>query len=191
MHAEQCRAPFAASYDFRRRVHAAHSYVHVRASVVQYSTGNHAKDRPGAMIPRLAFEGLDGTQTGAAKVRTRLKLLVVDDDLESLLRTLDVLRAGGDWATGVQSAEGALVRFLEGAFDVLMTRVQLPGLPGTVLAQKLRERVELPVIYLGAPDRSRLAPWAYVLSMPCTVRELQTALAWAAGYPQLAHARHA
>jgi CheY-like chemotaxis protein len=163
----------------------------MRAIGVQYSAGTRREELPVPMTLPLAPEAPAATWTSAEEKRGRLRVLMVDDDLESLLRTLDVLRAGGDWATGVQSAEGALVRFLEGAFDVLITRVQLPGLPGTVLAQKLRERAELPVIYLGAPDLARLPSWAFVLSTPYTVRELQAALTWAAGYPQGAQGAHA
>jgi CheY-like chemotaxis protein len=106
--------------------------------------------------------------------------MVVDNNAESLARTLQMLRNEGHWAAGVESAEGALNRFLEGAFDELLTGVLLPGLPGTILAQKLHERAELPVIYLGAPALNEPSSWVFVLCTPYSTNELQAALARAA-----------
>jgi CheY-like chemotaxis protein len=85
-----------------------------------------------------------------------LRVLVVEDDPEVLEASLEALELLGHWATGVRSAEGALDRFLEGAFDVLMADVGLPALSGLELADKLQARCALPIIFATAsqePDR--------------------------------------
>lgn len=85
-----------------------------------------------------------------------LRVLVVEDDPEVLDATLEALELLGHWATGVRSAEGAIDRFLEGAFDVLMADVGLPGLSGLELADKLQTRCGLPIIFATAsqaPER--------------------------------------
>jgi CheY-like chemotaxis protein len=151
-----------------------------------------AKGLSAAMDTILASECLhliDRTNAPAATQRRKLKVLVVDSDTESLARTLHMLHSEGDWATGVGSAEGALIRFLEGAFDVLLTGVLLPGLPGTILAQKLHERADLPVIYIGGPGWAKPSTCAFVLRTPYSTHELQAALDWAAAYPRVARMR--
>jgi len=85
-----------------------------------------------------------------------LRVLVVEDDPEVLEASLEALELLGHWATGVRSAEGALDRFLEGAFDVLMADIGLPALSGLELAGKLQARCGLPIIFATAsqvPDR--------------------------------------
>ncbi|MDR6859631.1 response regulator [Variovorax guangxiensis] len=85
-----------------------------------------------------------------------LRVLVVEDDPEVLEASLEALELLGHWATGVRSAEGALDRFLEGAFDVLMADIGLPALSGLELADKLQARCALPIIFATAsqePDR--------------------------------------
>ena len=85
-----------------------------------------------------------------------LRVLVVEDDPEVLEATLEALELLGHWATGVRSAEGALDRFIEGAFDVLMADIGLPALSGLELAGKLQARCGLPIIFATAsqmPER--------------------------------------
>jgi len=85
-----------------------------------------------------------------------LRVLVVEDDPEVLEASLEALELLGHWATGVRSAEGALDRFLEGAFDVLMVDIGLPALSGLDLAGKLQARCGLPIIFATAsqmPER--------------------------------------
>lgn len=107
----------------------------------------------------------------------KLRILVVEDDPTTLALTLDLLEHLGHWATGVKSAEMALCRFLEGAFDVLFFDLNLPGLSGLELAEKLRCRERLPVIFASADrcDNANLdAVW---LGKPYTSDQLKLALA--------------
>ncbi|MDR6539746.1 response regulator [Variovorax soli] len=59
-----------------------------------------------------------------------LRILMVEDLPATLMMTVELLGELGHWAAGVTSAELALLRYPEGAFDVLMVDVGLPGLSG-------------------------------------------------------------
>ena len=109
----------------------------------------------------------------------KLRILVVEDDPGTLAATLDLLELLGHWATGVKSAELAMSRFLEGAFDVLLIDLNLPGLSGVELADNLRQREPLPVIFVtgGGPAARDLPADALWLRKPYTVEELEAALA--------------
>jgi CheY-like chemotaxis protein len=69
-----------------------------------------------------------------------LRILVVEDERDTLATTLAALELLGHTAIGVQSAEMARTRYLDGAFDVLLTDVGLPATSGRELAELLRER---------------------------------------------------
>lgn len=110
----------------------------------------------------------------------KLRILAVEDDPDMLTITLELLRSLGHWATGVKSAEVAINRFLDGAFDVLMTDINLPALSGLDLANKLQRR-GFPVIFAtGRPPPPRLAPETFWLQKPYTVEQLEEALGAAA-----------
>lgn len=106
-----------------------------------------------------------------------LRILVVEDDADTLSATLELLEALGHWATGVRSAEAASDRFLEGSFDVLFVDLNLPGLSGLDLVIKLRSRERLPVIVAsGAGPPEQDLDRAIWLHKPYTIKELQDAL---------------
>ena len=106
-----------------------------------------------------------------------LRVLVVEDDPEVLEATLEALELLGHWATGVRSAESALARFLEGAFDVLIADVGLPALSGLELAGKLQARCKLPIIFATASQPPEGAPaGTYWLCKPFGVEQLAEAL---------------
>ncbi|GAA4343537.1 hypothetical protein GCM10023165_26080 [Variovorax defluvii] len=111
----------------------------------------------------------------------RLRILVVEDDADTLAATLHLLQALGHWATGVKSAEGAKSRFLEGVFDVLMVDIGLPALSGRELAQTLRERASFPVIFAtGQAAPPQAPPDTFWLHKPYSVEQLEAALRGAA-----------
>lgn len=115
------------------------------------------------------------------QVPPRLRILVVEDDPDTLTVTIELLRALGHWATGVRSAELALHRFLEGAFDLVIADVGLPGLSGRDLAEKLEARCELPVIFAtGQPAPDPMPRHGIWLRKPYSIDQLQKALAQAA-----------
>lgn len=109
----------------------------------------------------------------------KLRILVVEDDPATLAATIDLLQLLGHWATGVKNAELAMSRFLEGAFDVLFIDLNLPGLSGMELADNLRNREPLPVIFAtgGGPVARNLPADTLWLRKPYTVEELEAALA--------------
>ncbi len=113
-------------------------------------------------------------------IMQKLRVLVVEDDPDTLALTVSLLETLGHWATGVKSAELALHRFLEGAFDVLVADVGLPGLSGQDLAEKLQGRSELPVIFAtGQPAPARPPLRGIWLLKPYSVEQLEEALAQA------------
>ena len=76
--------------------------------------------------------------------RRRLRVLVVEDDPGTLALTVSLLETLGHSAAGMGSAELALNRFFEGAFDVLVSDISLPCLSGQDFAEKLQGRCDLP-----------------------------------------------
>jgi CheY-like chemotaxis protein len=118
------------------------------------------------------------TDSPRTKLARKLRILVVEDDLDSLALTQELLGLLGHWSAGVRSAEGALARFSEGAFDVLLLDVNLPALSGLDLAEKLCRMESLPVIFAtGGPvphDEPLRSIW---LHKPYTTAQLEGALA--------------
>ncbi|MBO9514908.1 MAG: response regulator [Variovorax sp.] len=106
------------------------------------------------------------------------RILVVEDDRDLREATVRMLESLGHWASGVSSAEIALNRFIAGGFDIVITDVGLPGLSGLQLAEKLKEVVELPVIFAsGLPAPPSLPSHFVWLSKPYTLAQVESALA--------------
>ncbi|MEJ8851583.1 response regulator [Variovorax rhizosphaerae] len=123
------------------------------------------------------------------KLARKLRILVVEDDVESLRLSQELLALMGHWSAGVSSAEAAIARFSEGAFDVLMLDVNLPALSGVDLAEKLCRLERLPVIFAtgGAPPRAG-SPGSIWLQKPYSIAQLEEATARAAGLLRCADA---
>ena len=111
-----------------------------------------------------------------------LRVLVVEDDPETLVLTVEMVQLLGHWATGVKSAEVAKDRFMEGAFDVLLTDIGLPALSGYDLADSLLEHHQLRVIFATGQARpARPVAGTLWLQKPFGIEQLEAALAEAAG----------
>ena len=107
-----------------------------------------------------------------------LRVLVVEDEPEALAAMLEMIALLGHWATGVSTAEGARDRFLEGAFDVLLTDVALPALSGFDLVDMLRERHPVQVIFAsGKMQPATLDEDTVWLQKPFGIDALSGALA--------------
>lgn len=123
----------------------------------------------------------DAAKDGTAKRPGRakgLRILVVEDDPDTLSTTVEMLQLLGHWAAGVRSAEIAKDRFLEGAFDVLLTDIGLPALSGMDLVESLRARHKLEVIFAtGRPPPDAPVPDSFWLQKPFSVEQLESALA--------------
>lgn len=108
----------------------------------------------------------------------KLRVLLVEDDADTLAATLRLLEALGHWATGVKSAESAIARFFDGAFDVVMVDIGLPALSGRDLAERLLRDHRVPVIFVtGQAEPARTLPGTAWLRKPYTVEQLTETLA--------------
>jgi CheY-like chemotaxis protein len=110
-----------------------------------------------------------------------LRILVVEDDAAVLATTLEMLEALGHWATGVQSAESAKSRYIDGAFDVLLIDIGLPALSGLDFFEALNARPGLKVIFAtGRARPEKLVPGTVWLQKPFGFQELESVLQGAA-----------
>ncbi|MDM0045921.1 response regulator [Variovorax dokdonensis] len=107
----------------------------------------------------------------------KLRILVVEDDPSALTTTTGALQALGHFAAGASSAEVARSRFLDGAFDVLITDIGLPGLSGDELVQTIRQSARSPLEVIFATGQPRPpgnnAIW---LQKPYRLEDLEAAL---------------
>ncbi|RYY89417.1 MAG: response regulator [Comamonadaceae bacterium] len=111
-----------------------------------------------------------------------LRVLVVEDDPAALAATVELLQVLGHWATGVKSAEVAKDRFIDGAFDILLTDIGLPALSGYDLVASLPQgRHRMHVIFATGRDRpAQPMPNTYWLQKPFSAEQLEAVLAEAA-----------
>jgi CheY-like chemotaxis protein len=76
-----------------------------------------------------------------------MQVLLVEDNAEVSLITVEYLTELGHSTVAVQAAETALQRLAEGNFDAVMTDVSLPGMSGLDLAKMLvKQYPRLPVV---------------------------------------------
>ena len=120
---------------------------------------------------------IDSTTDEAQEQQAPLRILVVEDDPDALATTVDMLQALGHWTAGVKSAEVARDRFIEGAFDVLLTDVGLPALSGIDLVEILQPSHKLRVIFATGQMRPEAPmPGTVWLQKPFGLDELSAAL---------------
>jgi len=81
---------------------------------------------------------------------TNVRLLLVDDEPLILATFKRGLRACGYDVTTVGSAEAALASAASAQFDLAILDIRMPGISGLELGRMLRERHELPSLYLTA-----------------------------------------
>ncbi len=129
------------------------------------------------------------------------KVLVVEDDAAIGIVLVGLLSQGGLEARHVSSAEVALKELASGAYDVVLTDLQMPGMDGMALLRELKRRSEdLPVIMLTAHGSVPVAVEAMksgaaeFMTKPFdrdevlyTVRKALTALARTANEPPRLH----
>jgi CheY-like chemotaxis protein len=122
-----------------------------------------------------------------------MDVLLVEDNVEVSLITVEYLTELGHKATAVPAAEPALARLAERRFDAVMTDVSLPGMSGIDLAKALvKQYPRLPVVIssgygtfdvqeiLGQPrDSVFLLPKPY--DMPTLERTLNAAAEFTRG----------
>jgi len=110
-----------------------------------------------------------------------LRVLVVEDNLDSQYLVCEMLKAFGHEADGVGHAEGALEKLAGASYDVLFSDVSLPGISGVELArQALRSAPAMHVIFASGYGEALLRHVEFPyqsLQKPYEIEQLQAALA--------------
>jgi CheY-like chemotaxis protein len=109
-----------------------------------------------------------------------LRILVVEDNLDSQYLVCEMLRAFGHHADGVGHPDDALAHLAAGRYDVLFTDVSLPGMSGVELARKaVADAPAMQVIFASGYGDTLLRhlEFPYLsLQKPYELDQLQTAL---------------
>ena len=106
-----------------------------------------------------------------------LRVLLVEDDPGTRETTVEMLKLLGHWTASVGSAEAARDRYIDGAFDVLMCDVGLPGLSGLDLMQSLHPAGVALLLVSGGRRPALLPPGCAWLSKPYNLDALEQVLA--------------
>ena len=111
---------------------------------------------------------------------TSMKILVVEDNLDSQLMVCELVGMLGHTVSGVSDGEAAWELLNEQDFDILFTDVSLPGMSGIALARMvLRDKPGMRIIFstgYGKESMDELGFSASVLRKPYDLTELQAAL---------------
>jgi CheY-like chemotaxis protein len=114
-----------------------------------------------------------------------LRILVVEDNVDSQYLVCEMLRAFGHHADGVGHPDDALSRLAAGPYDVLFTDVSLPGMSGVELARKaVGDAPAMRVIFASGYGDTLLrhVEFPYLsLQKPYELDQLQAALDTVAG----------
>ncbi len=117
-----------------------------------------------------------------------LRILVVEDNVDSQYLVCEMLRAFGHEADGVGHPDDALARLDAGRYDVLFTDVSLPGMSGVELARKaVADAPAMQVIFASGYGDTLLrhVEFPYLsLQKPYELDQLQAALDKVAGQKQ-------
>lgn len=79
-------------------------------------------------------------------------ILVVDDDISIAKLISDVLADAGMQPSVCHNGEDALQALTEGRFDLALLDIMMPGMDGLELCSRIKERYDLPVVFLTARD---------------------------------------
>lgn len=117
----------------------------------------------------------------AAPAAAGLRILVVEDNLDSLYLVCEMLKAIGYGNDGVADGEAALEKLAAGRYSVLFTDVSLPGISGIELARHaLQADPQLTVIFASGHGDTLLRHVGFphlALPKPFEIEQLQAALA--------------
>ena len=111
------------------------------------------------------------------------KILVVDDDKNSLSGLVRLLEREGYEASGAISAYEALALLDNQRFDIVLTDIKLPGMGGLSLLEEIKKRDELlPILVMTAYGSVENAVSAvkkgaeHYLTKPLDLEELKVAI---------------
>ena len=119
-----------------------------------------------------------------------MEVLLVEDNSEVSLITVEYLTELGHSTVAVPAAESALARLAERNFDAVMTDVSLPGMSGIDLAKELsRQYPKLPVVISSGYGSGKLEfglgrrqPNVFFLPKPYDLPMLEKTLSEAAAF---------
>jgi len=132
---------------------------------------------------------IDAERSAAARSHLRpLRLLVADDERDTVLTLALLLRHEGHTVKGVHSGAEVLAAFADEQPDAVILDIEMPGMSGYSVAQELRRRhhpVRGPLLiaisgkWVKASDRmlARLAGFDHHLLKPCDPEDLLRLLA--------------
>lgn len=137
------------------------------------------QDKVAGVLCALGDCGAHAAQASAAPQRG-LRVLVVEDNLDSQYLVCEMLKAFGHHADGVGDAEAALGMLGAATYDVLFSDVSLPGMSGVELArQGLVLQPAMQVIFASGYGDTLLRhlPFPFVsLQKPYEMEQLQGTL---------------
>lgn len=117
-------------------------------------------------------------------IMVKPKLLLVDDDKNTLDGLVTILKRDGYNVSGVLSGFEALKLLSRQQFDVMITDVNMPGMDGLDLIREIRKReVSVAIVVISAnssvktlSDVANGLSCDYYLTKPVNIRELEAIL---------------
>ena len=97
------------------------------------------------LVPENVREKINGTSTGTKAVLAGKKVWVIDDDPTLLEMTSAILKSEGMEVNSFTDPQNALQTFTKGCAELLILDIQMPGLNGVELLQKIQEKNGGPV----------------------------------------------
>ena len=119
-------------------------------------------------------ERTDGDTHRSAPPRS-LRILIADDERDTVLTLVELLREQGHDARGVYKGEEALARMRDFEPDVALLDIAMPGLSGWEVARKIRDTygdkpllIAISGIYRQSADQilGKMSGFNYYLSKP-------------------------
>ncbi|MGF6774751.1 PAS domain S-box-containing protein [Paraburkholderia sp. GAS199] len=143
---------------------------HVLANERQRGTPTTSASQPANRATRPLVPGVESPAR-------RLSILFVDDDALIRAATCELLRDMGHLVHEAGNGEAALQLLHTLPFDLLITDVGLPGMPGDVLAEHARAaRRELKVVFATGADHVPTPPGCWLLRKPYDTVTLEAVL---------------
>ncbi|HEV7815951.1 MAG TPA: PAS domain S-box protein [Janthinobacterium sp.] len=138
------------------------------------------KARQSAAANQLNLTGEQAAPAQQDAAPTSLKVLVVEDNLDSQQMVCELVGMLGHTVSGVSDAEQAWRLMVEQDFDILFTDISLPGMSGIALAQKVvQEKPATRIIFSTGYDKEsfdEIGFKASFLRKPYDLMELKAAL---------------
>ena len=137
---------------------------------------NNQRQRNQSRSAELRSQGQD--KPDSAQAKTKLTILLVEDDPLIRMNTADILQDAGNIVIEAGSAEEAMAALETAPFDVLVTDVNLPGLSGQALAERARTLRPSAAIVFATGDTSRVSgeTGATLLCKPYDAEQLLAAV---------------